>query len=258
MEHNISLRAGFKYLTLLTAVIVTFYIVTAIVQNRLVVIGNFDLSAAIFVYPFSYLICDVMTEVYGYKVARQVLWCSLLSWILSGVLIISVINLPTPGYWSSYSEQFDTVMAPYLRTIVSGIVAVVAGQFLNIYAISKLKILTNGRFFWIRSVSSCFSGDAITTTLALTFIFAGRLSFDKIAVMITSQIVIAMILQGFFALPAGILVRFLKKLEKIDAYDINVNFNPFKFNIDNESKKPPTHITTEIKNVSNLSDVKIS
>lgn len=218
-------------MTLITTVVVTLYIVTAIVQNRLVSLHGFDVCAAIFIYPFSYLFCDINTEVYGYNITRQLLWCGLLSWVISGLLITMVIGMPTPGYWSTYSQQWDVVMNPYLRTVSSGIVAVIAGQFINIYMISKFKILTRGRYFWVRSVSSCFMGDLITTILSLSFIFAGRMSFDKIGHLIAYELFLSIAIQAIFAVPAIFVVRFLKKSENIDAFDYNVNFNPFKFGI---------------------------
>jgi uncharacterized integral membrane protein (TIGR00697 family) len=219
----------YKYLTLISSIVVTLYIVTAVVQNRLVSIHGFDICAAIFVYPFSYLLCDISAEVYGYKITRQILWCSLLSWIISGLFIAFTIRLPTPIFWSSYSQEFNVVMSPYLRTIMSGIVAVVAGQFINIYTISKFKILTRGRFFWMRSVSSCLTGDLITTVLSLSFIFLGRMPFHEITQLIVYELTISIVIQAIFAIPATLIVNFLKKSENADAFDYNVNFNPFKF-----------------------------
>ena len=121
------------------------------------------------------------------------------------------------------------MMAPYFRTIMSGIAAVIAGQFLNIYLIAKLKIMTRGRFFWARSVSSCFFGDAITTILSIFFIFAGRMPYQEITQIIGLEFLISIVLQAIFALPVTFLVCFLKNSEKIDAYDVSLNFNPFKF-----------------------------
>lgn len=230
MHQKISGGMRFKYLILITTIVVTLYIVTAVVQNRLVSLRGFDVCAAIFVYPFSYLFCDISTEVYGYKVSRQILWCGLLSWLISGLFITLAVDLPAPSFWSGYSQKFNVVMEPYFRTIMAGIVAVIAGQFLNIYTISKFKILTQGRFFWARSVSSCFTGDLITTILSLSFIFLGRISLHEITQLIIYELAISITIQAVFAVPATVLVRFLKKSENIDAYDYNVNFNPFKFN----------------------------
>lgn len=227
-------KVRFKYLTLITSIIVTVYLVTAVVQNRLVAIGDIDICAAMFVYPFSYLLFDICTEVYGYKITRQILWCCLLSWIFSGLLITMVIHLPAPNFWKGYSGQFNTVMSPYFRTVLSGIIAVIAGQFINIYMIAKFKVLTRGRFFWLRSVTSCFMGDSITTTFAIFFIFFGRMAFFNIIHIIIYQIIIAIVLQAVCVVPATIMVYFLKKSENIDVYDYSINFNPFKFSIEDD------------------------
>ena len=235
----------FKYLTLISTLIVTLYMVTAVVQNRIIAIGDFNVCAAIFVYPFSYVLSDICTEIYGYKTSRQIIWCSLLSWLVSGMFISLIISAPTPHFWSNYSKQFNTVMAPYFRTILSGIAAVIAGQFLNIYIIAKLKILMRGRYFWIRSVSSCFFGDAITTLLSISFIFAGRMPFSQIGEIIAAEFFLSIILQAIFAIPSTVIVHILKKSENIDVYDRHINFNPFKFstkeeheNSKNENRQP--------------------
>lgn len=231
MSHSISNRIGLKYLTLITTLIITLYIVTAVVQNRVVSLYGLNVCAAIFVYPFSYLLCDITTEVYGYKITRQFIWCGLTSWVVSGILITSIAKLPTPEFWSNYSQQWNFVMDPYLRTVSSGIVAVIAGQFINIYMISKFKILTSGRLFWFRSVSCCFVGDLITTILALSFIFLGRMPLANIIEIILYEVGISIVLQALFAVPGTLLVRFLKNSENIDAYDYATNFNPFKFQV---------------------------
>lgn len=221
-----------KYLTLITTIIITLYLITAIVQNRIVSLGHYNVCAAIFVYPFSYVLSDITTEVYGYRKTRQIIWCALLSWAISGAFITAIISMPSPGFASHYSIEFNDVMGPYVRTIAAGIFAVIAGQFLNIYIISKLKILTQGRFFWLRSVSSCFLGDAITTILAITLIFLGRAPLAEITQIVVLEIGLSIILQALFAIPATYMVSFLKRAEKLDTYDYNINFNPFKLTND--------------------------
>lgn len=223
---------GFKHIYLLLALMITFYMTTAIVQNRLVALtDHYYVAAAVFVYPLSYLISDIVAEVYGYQFSRQMLWLGLMSWFISAFFVMIFIREPYPAFWAAYSIKYDDVMSPMFRCMVSGVVAVITGQFINMYCIAKLKILTRGSYFWIRSVSSCLIGDVITVFLSIIFIFVGRMSFEHILEIASLEIVISIILQSLFAIPAMFIVAFLKHAENINYFDYNTNFNPFKFEI---------------------------
>lgn len=229
---NLSNRIRFKYLFLLSTIIIALYMITAVVQNRLISLNGFNISAAVLVYPFSYLFSDVCTEIYGYRATRQVIWCCLLTWLLSAVFIQLIIYLPTPHFWSGYSHDWNVTMSPYLRTIMSGVIAVLSGQFINIYIIAKFKILTQGRFFWIRSILSCLVGDIVTMVIALTLIFVGRMSFHYILELMLYELCISILIQSIGGFLSIILVNKLKKSENIDIYDNGVNFNPFIFKVE--------------------------
>lgn len=226
------LKQAYKYLMLITTVYITLHIVTAFVQNRLVTINHVDICAAIFIYPITYLISDIVTEIYGYKVARSLLWYAIFSWLLTALLVEMVIHLPSPRYLADYANKFDIVMSPMFRSIMSGTVAVLAGQFLNIYIISKWKVLTRGRYFWMRSVGSSLIGDFITTFLAIIFIFVGRMSWHNIIEVASYEYSINIIFDVIGAFFSSYIVAYLKQAENSDAYDYQIDFNPFKLAID--------------------------
>ncbi len=232
INSTVNSQKNFRYLTLLISLVITLFMITAITQNRLVSLASINVCAAIFIYPFSYILLDVITEIYGYKVARQIIWCGILAWLLSGLVITLVIYLPSPPFWASYIDAFKLTMSPYLRSVISGTVAVIAGQFVNIFLISKLKILTKGRFFWIRSLASCCIGDIITIFIAIFFIFVGRMNFHTILLIATAEFVISILIQAIFNTPIALLLPFIKKSENMDAFDEEINFNPFSLKTD--------------------------
>ncbi len=227
-------RSHYKYLILLTTLFITCYLLTAVVQNRLVGFHHIFLTGAIFIYPISYLLSDIVTEVYGYKFSRQMIWCGIISWIIMALFLEFIMKLKVPHFWKTYDNDFSVIFAPILRDVLAGSIAVMAGQFLNIYAISKLKILTKGRYFWIRSVSSSLVGNFLTNFIALFFIFFGRTSTHSTFEIMIYDILMDIIYTGALALPAVFFAAFLKRAEGIDAYDLNINFNPFKFDLNQE------------------------
>lgn len=212
------------------------YLTTGIVQYRLISFGHIYFSFAIFVYPLSYLICDIVTEVYGYRQSRQLIWCGIAAWILAGILVTIATHTSPPAFWQGYAKQYDHIMGSYLRYGLSSAAGVMLGQFLNIYIISKLKILTRGRYFWLRSVSSTFAGDTITITVALVFIYYGDMPISNIFEIIFYEIIVNCGYIAIMAIPAIFIVRILKKAENVDAYDHDINFNPFKFTLTEETQ----------------------
>ena len=123
-------------------------------------------------------------------------------------------------------------MGSYLRFAASSASGLLLGQFLNIYIISKLKILVGGRYFWLCSVSSTILGDGITIFIALIFVFYGRMPFLSILEIIFFEIALNMVYSTVIAFPAVYIVRYLKHAENMDTFDINISYNPFRFNID--------------------------
>lgn len=220
-----------QYILILATIFITIYLTTGIVQYRLITFGHIYFSSAIYIYPLSYLICDVVTEVYGYKICRQLIWCGIIAWLMAGIFIEFVTYLRPPSFWRSYAEQYDYIMGSYLRYAYSSAAGVLLGQFLNSYLISKLKIFVKGRYFWLRSVISTFVGDGITIFIALLFIYYGRMPISNVFEIIFYEIIINVIYCGVIAIPAVFLVRFLKRAEQLDTYDYNVNFNPFKLGL---------------------------
>lgn len=227
-----------KYLMLLVVLFITIYLATGMVQYRLVSITHsIYFSFAIFIYPLSYLICDLVTEVYGYQVSRQLIWCGILAWILAGICVKLATFTPYPLFWKHYANEYDYVMGSYLRYGLSSAFGVTAGQFLNAWMLSRCKVLMHGRYFWLRCVVSTILGDAITISIALFFIYYGDMSLSKIFAIIFNEIIVNIVYTAFMAIPAVFIANKLKRVERMDVYDSFVNFNPFKFAVNAKETK---------------------
>lgn len=218
-----------QYLTFLLMIYVTLSLAGNAVLFKLIDLGILIGPGGILVVPLILLIEDIIAEVYGYEISRTLLWYILASELLFSLVVIGIIHIHSPSYWHeqlAFNEVFNSLSkgTPIL------ILAVFSGRFLNIFVITKLKILTRGRFFWMRSIFSSLLGDLVTLTILYTLLFHA-MSFDVKAQLYFSDL-FTRVLYSIFGGGLGVLVvRFLKRKEGLDVYDYNTDFNPFKINI---------------------------
>jgi len=226
MNSNSTHNKPFQYLMPLCVICATILILAHVLQNRVVLLGPTYATATIFVYPFSCWVIDIVSEVYGYKRARSVLWLSILATFIFAIPVEIATYLPIPSFWQSYDLSFDTSMSPILRTTLVSSIAIIFGQSVNIYAISKLRIMVKGRFFALRSMSSSIIGDTITVIIALAGFFLGRMPGSQIATIVITELLIMYFYAFILAFPGSFIVWLLKKVEP-DNDDKFITFNPF-------------------------------
>ncbi|HEY4489023.1 MAG TPA: queuosine precursor transporter [Candidatus Paceibacterota bacterium] len=217
----------YKYLGLLTVLYVTFQLVSDVSAGKIVSLGIFTVSATVLYFPITFIIADVLTEVYGYARARRVLWQVLLASVLAGIVYQIVVWLPAaPGF--DAAPAYARVLGAVPRILLGGWIAVWVGSILNDYIMAKMKVWTNGRHLWMRTIGSTIVGEGANTTL-----------FYMIALyaIIPNNILVASILSGWFLkvvveivmTPVTYaVVNKLKKAEGENYYDTNTDFNPLK------------------------------
>lgn len=224
-------RYSYKYLIFLSVFYFLGWVVSYPVVYKLIYIDHVIESSATLLFPMSYAVADIITEVYGYKVARQVVWAGLICGLFfSGALeLISYIPSANPDFTGN---SYEVVFSHILRVYISITTGSVVGNFLNIYFISKFKIILKGRFFWARSLFATGVGELIFTALAGIMVWAGIQSWSHMAIILIDAYIFKMIYATIAIIPAATLVVFLKRSEHVDIYDININYNPFKLKID--------------------------
>ena len=222
----------YKYLIYFVAAFISCYLVQQMLFNRLISIGDthFYITGGCFIYFTSPLIMDVVAEVYGYRVARKILWAGLFALLFMGVCIAICLHMPTPPFWKKTAEAYNIAIGPVVRISIISAIAVLIGEFLNAYLITKWRILTRGKYFWMRSVGSSVIGDAATLLVANIAAFGGRVPMVDLVRDILPQAVIMVVFSAIGAIPASYLARFVAKAENLNTFDVGVNFNPFKLN----------------------------
>ena len=225
---------GYRLLPILFMIYTTFMVAPAVLAYKLVPMGPFLLCGSTIVFPITYIIGDVVAEVYGYAVSRQMIWMALACNMLFVILVTTVINLPSPKYWD-LTSHYHVIFHDMRRLAVVGILSIVIGAFLNAYLITKWKIMFKGRFFWFRSICSTSLGEIIQGIIAVVNIFFGHVAGHEVIRIAVSSYVLKLSYTLLFVWPASWIVRYLKKKEEIDVYDNAIKFNPFKLSLDDPS-----------------------
>ncbi|MFP4036270.1 MAG: queuosine precursor transporter [Desulfobacteraceae bacterium] len=218
--------AGYSaWFVVLAAVFVTCLITANIIAVKLVSIGGLVLPAAVVVFPVSYIVGDVLTEVYGYSRARRVIWLGFLC-NLAAVAAISLGRvLPAAGYWDG-QEAYARILGYTPRLLAASFLAYLAGEFANAYVLAKLKILTGGRWLWTRTIGSTLVGQGLDSLVFITAAFAGTIPGNALAAAVVVQWLAKSVYEAAATPITYWVVGALKKREGLDFYDHGTRFNP--------------------------------
>jgi uncharacterized integral membrane protein (TIGR00697 family) len=192
--------------------------------------GEYIFGAGVLFFPISYLFGDVLTEVYGYKRSRRVIWAGFGALIFASLMSYIVTSLPpSPTMSAERVNAVNSVFGQTWRIAIASLVAFWAGEFMNSFVLAKMKIATTGKFLWMRTIGSTFAGEAVDSLIFYPLAFYSAPDWSNqqlISVMIGNYF-----LKVFWEVVATpftyIVVGFLKRSEHEDYYDRNTDFNPF-------------------------------
>ena len=209
---------------IITAIFVTCLLTANIVGVKVVSLGPFILPAAVVLFPLSYIFGDILTEVYGYRWARKVIWlgffCNLIFVIFAWVGQV----LPPAPLWA-WQESYESILGYTPRLLAASFCGYLAGEFGNSFIMAKMKVLTRGRWLWSRTISSTIVGQGLDTLIFVTGAYFGAPFF--VPVMILHHWLAKVVIEAVATPFTYAAVDFLKKKEAIDTYDYETNFNPF-------------------------------
>ena len=218
-----------KYLNLITAIFTTILVVSNIIGGKLVAIGGYDrFSAVILFFPVSYIIGDVLTEVYGYGADRRVIWTGFVCNLLAVMVIAVAVQLP-PAPSFKNQAAYALVLGSAPRLMAASFIAYLGGGFINAYVMAKLKIKTEGRQLWFRTIGSTVIAQIVDTGLFMFIAFFGVFPWHDVLVAILCEWLAKCALEAFATPLTYAVVGFLKRQEGIDHYDRATDFRPFKY-----------------------------
>lgn len=218
--------AQFRYFDRLVTAFVAVLLVSNIVAPKLVEVGPLLLSGAQLLFPVTYIFGDVFTEVYGYAASRRAIWSGFFASALLSVLTAIVVALPPAPGWEGQAA-YVAVLGMTPRVFVASLIAFWAGEFANSFVLARMKVLTQGRWLWMRTIGSTAVGQAVDTTIVMTLVFAGTANSASIPKLIVSGYLVKVIYEALATPVTYAVVGFLKRREGVDALDRDTNFNPF-------------------------------
>lgn len=232
-----------RWLPAIAAVFVTSLIVSNIIAVKLFSMGPLFLPAGTIVFPISYIFGDVLTEVYGYARARQVIWIGFGCNLLAVVVILISIHLPPASIWNSLGSPaesqraYSAIFSFAPRILAASFVAYLAGEFLNSFVLAKMKIATHGRFLWSRTIGSTLVGQFADSMIFVSLAFGGLVPGSGLVVLIISQWMVKSCYEAIATPLTYVVVNFLKRSENRDHFDYGTNFNPILWNSGTRGEK---------------------
>jgi len=202
-------------------------IVSNIVEQKLISIGGIEATAGLLIFPISYIINDLIAEVWGYRKARLIIWNGFLMNFLA--VIVFRLSIWAPGSVHFTNQvAFESVLGNTERIVAASFIAFLFGSFLNAYVMSKMKILQHGRGFSIRAIASTIVGEGADSIIFFSIAFSGIIPMQALLMLILTQTAMK---TGYeiIALPlTNFLVKYVKKHEETDVYDTNISYNPLR------------------------------
>lgn len=220
---------AFKHLDTITVLFVTVLLVSNVVSVKLVNFGPFTFDAGTILFPLSYIFGDILTEVYGYSRSRKVIWLGFACALLMALTFIGVGVLPAAADWNS-QDAYMQILGYTPRLVTASLIAYFAGEFVNSFILAKLKILTQGRYLWTRTIGSTLVGQIVDTGLFILIAFAGTVPNALLWTLIVSNYLFKCGVEIFFTPVTYWATGWLKQQEHEDYYDTHTNFNPFHLN----------------------------
>ena len=215
-------------LVIVTAIFVTCLITANITAVKVISLGPATLPAAIFVFPLSYVFGDILTEVYGYRTARRVIWLGFIcNFIVVAFVWVGQILPPAP-FWEG-QQAYESILGYTPRLLAASFCGYLGGEFTNSFILARMKILTRGRWLWSRTIGSTIVGQGLDTSIFISLAFIGTPSF--VPVMLLHHWLAKIAIEAVATPLTYTIVNFLKKKEAIDTYDYDTNFNPFSISI---------------------------
>jgi hypothetical protein len=214
------------WFVLVTALFVTALITANIIAVKIISLSGVVLTAAIVIFPLSYVFGDVLTEVYGYRRARRVIWLGFLCNAVTVAAIWLTQALPPASFWDGQGA-YERILGSTPRILGASFVAYLAGEFVNSFVLAKMKIATKGRWLWMRTIGSTLAGQGIDSVIFMTLAFAGTMPAAGLGLAMVNQWLAKSAYEALITPVTYRVVAFLKRAEGIDTYDYTTRFSPF-------------------------------
>lgn len=211
---------------ILTSLFITCLLITNITAGRLIQLFGMPLTADLFLFPITYIFGDVLTEVYGFKKARLTIWLGFGANLLMALFFMFIISLPYPSFWEQ-NAAYNTVLGFTPRLVLASLIAYFVGEFSNSVILSRMKVWTEGRWLWSRTIGSTLVGEGIDTLVFMAIAFGGAYALPIFFSMVLGQYLWKVGYEVLATPLTYLFVGWLKKKEGLDTFDRDIVYNPF-------------------------------
>lgn len=191
------------------------------------VVGPVTFMAGVLFFPLSYIFGDVLTEVYGYARDRRVVWAGFAALAFASLMAFVIVALPPAAEWTDKQSAVEVIFGNTPRIIAASIIAFWSGSFVNSYVLAKMKLWTQGRWLWTRTIGSTLCGEAVDSALFYSLAFFGLWNNALLLKVMLTQYVLKSAWEIVMTPATYKVVGFLKRVEQEDFYDRGTNFTPF-------------------------------
>lgn len=228
---------SFKYFEFLLSVFIVILLISNLVGQKVCSFGPFRifglefgpyvLGGAQILFPLTYIFGDVFTEVYGYAASRRAIWLGFLASALLSAMGLLMVALPPAPEWKD-QEAYAKIFGFVPRLVGASLIAYWCGEFANSFTLAKLKVLTRGKHLWVRTISSTIVGQLVDTAVLLTLAFGDTFELSRLVAFIMSSYLFKVAYEALATPVTYLIVGRLKRAEKVDTFDFDTDFNPFK------------------------------
>jgi len=230
---------SYRYYDLMMAAFVTVLVCSNLIgpakisQIDVPVLGTLTFGAGLLFFPISFIFGDILTEVYGYSRSRKVIWAGFGGLAFASFMAWMIVALPAAPFWHN-QEAYEVAFGSAWRVSLASLVAFAAGEFVNSYIMAKMKVMTVGRWLWMRTIGSTIFGEGVDSALfyPLAFYGSGVIPDDKLPLVMLAQFVAKVGVEVVFTPVTYKVVAWLKRAENEDYYDRHTDFNPFALKTD--------------------------
>lgn len=232
------MQRSYRYLDVVTGLFVTVLLLSNLLSSAKIIdlgasLGPIPLifDAGTLVFPISYIFGDVLTEVYGYRAARKVIWMGFAASALMAGLIWLAGVLPGEATWQTMAGQdaYDVILGGVSGLVVASLAAYLVGEFANSYVLARMKVATGGRYLWMRTIGSTLVGQALDTIVFISIAtLLGVFVTDQFIGLVVTNYILKVGIEVVFTPLTLFIINWLKRAEQSDPFDRETNFNPFR------------------------------
>lgn len=211
-----------KYLPLFSAIFVTLLVVSNIIAVKIGAFGKFFLPVAVIVFPITYIIADVVTEVYGFAAMRKTIWLGFLCNLLAVIAIWIGSKIPSAPFFQNQAA-YDQILGFTPRLLIASFIAYLIGEFTNSFILAKMKVKMRGKYLWMRTIGSTIFGEGLDSTIFIIIAFYGIFPTAQLGTVILTQWIFKVLFETVATPVTYAVIHFMKKKEGI------TNFSPVTF-----------------------------